>query len=85
MKLDLIKIEKAVYLNNYRLEVSFNDGTMQVIDLNEFLTRSSNPKTRKYLNKNFFRKFKIVLGDLVWGDYEMCFPIAHLYEGKIIS
>lgn len=84
MKLDLIRIEKAVYLNNYRLEVSFNDGTMQVIDLNEFLTRSSNPKTRKYLNKNFFRKFKIVLGDLVWGDYEMCFPIAHLYEGKII-
>jgi hypothetical protein len=83
LKESLIKIEKAVYLNNYRVELLFNDGKIEIIDLDEFLKKSSNPQTRKYLNKEFFRKFKIVTGDLVWGDYEMCFPVLKLYEGKI--
>lgn len=83
MKVSLIKIEKAVYLNDYRLELLFNDGKIIIVNLDEFLKKSANPKTRKYLNKNFFRKFKIELGDLVWGDYDMCFPILDLYEGKV--
>lgn len=31
----------------------------------------------------FLKKFKIEFGDLVWGNYEMCFPIWDLYEGNI--
>jgi len=38
---------------------------------------------RKYLDKKLFRKFKIDYGDIIWNDYEMCFPIWDLYEGKI--
>ena len=34
---------------------------------------------------NEFKKFKIKYGDLVWDDYEMCFPIIDLYEDNILK
>ena len=39
--------------------------------------------TKKYLDKELFKSFTIDFGDLVWNDYEMCFPIWVLHEGKI--
>lgn len=83
MNSNIIQINEAQYLSNYKIAVLFNDGRKQVIDLKDFLEKAKNPMTRKYLNKNNFKKFKIEFGDLVWGDYEMCFPIWDLYEGKV--
>ena len=83
MKTNIIEINNAEYLSNYKIEILFNDGRKRVIDLNDFLKKAKNPMTRKYLNKNIFKKFKVEFGDLVWGEYEMCFPIRDLYEGKI--
>lgn len=37
----------------------------------------------KYLDQNLFLNFEIVYRDLIWNDYEMCFPIWDLYSGKI--
>ena len=82
MKQNIIEINNAHYLNNYKIEILFNNGRKRIIDLSDFLKKAKNPMTRKYLNKNIFKKFKIEYGDLVWGDYEMCFPIWDLYEGK---
>ena len=39
--------------------------------------------TRKYLDKSLFRNFSLAYGDLIWNDYEMCFPIWDLHEGKV--
>ena len=83
MKQNIIEINNAHYLSNYKIEILFNNGMKRIIDLSDFLKKAKNPMTRKYLNKNIFKKFKIEYGDLVWGDYEMCFPIWDLYEGKI--
>lgn len=83
MKTNIIEINNAHYLSNYKIEILFNNGRKRIIDLSDFLKKAKNPMTRKYLNKNIFKKFKIEYGDLVWGDYEMCFPIWDLYEGKI--
>jgi hypothetical protein len=41
--------------------------------------------TRKFLDINEFKKFKIEYGDLVWNDYELCFPIIDLYEDNILK
>jgi len=82
MKTNIIEINNAHYLSNYKIEILFNNGRKRIIDLSDFLKKAKNPMTRKYLNKNIFKKFKIEYGDLVWGDYEMCFPIWDLYEGK---
>ncbi len=29
------------------------------------------------------KNFRVEHGDLVWGDYDLCFPIADLYHGHI--
>lgn len=39
--------------------------------------------TKKYMDKDKFKSFTIEYGDIVWNDYEMCFPIWDLHEGKI--
>ena len=44
-------------------------------------------KRRDYADVNPVPDFEglglIDYGDLVWGDYEMCFPLADLYDGGI--
>jgi hypothetical protein len=39
--------------------------------------------TRKLLDLQLFKDFKIQYGDLIWNDFELCFPIWDLHEGKI--
>lgn len=79
----IIIIEKVDYLEDYKLKFSFNDNTNQIIDFYPFLNASLNPLIRKYLDINEFKNFKIDAGDLEWNDYDLCFPIADLYENNI--
>jgi hypothetical protein len=44
---------------------------------------SLHPEIRKWLDPAAFSTFRVVYGDLVWGDYELCFPVADLYRGVI--
>ena len=75
---EVINVKKAEYLNGYKLKVSFNDGVEQVIDFGSFLSNSLNP----LINKEF-KKYELDHGDLIWNDYDLCFPIADLYENNI--
>ncbi len=52
-------------------------------DFSEFLKNEKNPMNPKYLNKELSENFTIEYGDIVWNDYEMCFPIWNFHEGKI--
>jgi len=79
----IIKIENVKHLGKYRLELSFNDGTSQMIDFGPFLSGSLNPLVRKYLNPEEFKKYELDDGDLEWNDYDLCFPVADLYENNI--
>jgi len=78
-----ISVKKAVYLKEYKIKLLFSDGTEQILDFKHFLFTANNPMTRKYLDTNLFEKFCIKYGDLEWNNYELCFPIWDLYEGKI--
>lgn len=80
----LIRIEKVEHMGNYRLKLVFNDDTTQLIDFFNFLSSSLNPLIRKYLNIKEFIKFNINDGDLEWNDYDLCFPIADLYENNVM-
>ncbi len=82
-KVSVIAITEVLYLKDYLLQIYFSDDTTQNIDFPPFLSGAKNPVTRKYLDKKKFRKFHINHGDLMWGDFEMCFPIWDLHEGKI--
>ncbi|MBK6539647.1 MAG: DUF2442 domain-containing protein [Ignavibacteria bacterium] len=59
MSTSIIGINKAQYLNNYKIELLFNDGKKRAIDLNNFLKKAKNPMTRKYLNKNSFKNLRL--------------------------
>jgi len=75
-----IEITEAVYLDNYRIELRFSDSKRQIIDFRTFLENAQNPITKKYLDIDLFKSFKVEFGDLIWNDYELCFPIIDLYE-----
>jgi DUF971 family protein len=79
----VISIIKAEYMGDYRIKFSFSDGIEKVIDFNDFLKNARNTMTNKYLDKQLFKKYTIVYGDIIWNDYEMCFPIWDLHEGSI--
>jgi hypothetical protein len=79
----IVDIKKAEYLDGYRLRLLFTDNIERMIDFAPFLSSSTNPMIKKYLNPNEFKKFTIEYGDLTWNDYDLCFPIADLYEGRI--
>lgn len=83
MKEKIIKIKKAKYLSDFKIEFEFSDCKKKVVDFNSFLLSSKNPVTMKYQKESKFKKFKLDYGDIVWGDYEMCFPIWDLYSGRI--
>ena len=79
----VISIQKAEYVGNYKIKLLFSDGIEKTINFKQFLKNAKNPMTSKYLDENLFKSFSIEYGDIIWNDYEMCFPIWNLYEGKI--
>lgn len=79
----IIEIKQVEYLSGFRLRLCFNDGKEQIVDFEPFLQGSKHPEIRKYLDLAKFKQFSIQYGDLVWNDYDLCFPIANLYEEKL--
>ncbi len=77
-------MEKVNHISDFKLELEFNDKTRQVVYFYPFLSSSLNPLIRKYLAPEEFLKFEINEGDLEWNDYDLCFPIADLYENQIV-
>jgi hypothetical protein len=79
----VVWVERAEHVGGYKLRLKFSDGAQRVVDFGPFLQNSPNPLIREYLEAKQFAQFAIKDGDLVWGDYELCFPVADLYEGRI--
>ena len=79
----VIYIQQAEYAEDYKIRLTFSDESKRTVDFGPFLNRSQNPLIRKYLDSRQFSAFIVRDGDLIWGDYDLCFPIADLYEGHI--
>jgi len=82
-KKKILKIESAKHIGGHRLMLAFSDGKEQAVDFGHFLENSRHPEIRKFLNPKNFKSFKIENGDLMWGDFDMIFPITDLYENKL--
>lgn len=80
-----IEIIAARYAGEYKIDISFSDATQRQVDFGPFLILATNPMTRRYLDVNHFRQFRVVDGELDWNDYELCFPVSQLHAGKISS
>ena len=78
-----INIIKAEALGDYRLHLTFDDGKEQAVDFKPFLTCAQHPDIRSYLDPARFATFRIEYGELVWGDYDLCFPVIDLYRNQL--
>ena len=79
----IINIVSAELVGDYQIRLAFDDGTKQAIDFKPFLSRSVHPDIRAFLNGERFAAFRVEHGDLVWGDYDLCFPIIDLYRNQL--
>jgi len=80
---DYLEIVEAKYVSGHKIRVAFNDETVRIVDFGPFLRKARNPDTTDYRDLKKFREFRIEHGDLIWGDFQMIFPIADLHRGKI--
>ena len=80
---EIIEITAAKYLSDYKIEISFNDGSNKIVDFGPFLSKSLHPSIAKYLDSSLFAKFAITDGNLNWNDYDLIFPVGDLYQGSI--
>ena len=80
---DYLEVTKARYVSGYKIHLSFNDGEERIVDFGPFLAKARNPDTTDYRELKRFKSFRIHEGDLVWGDYQMIFPITDLHAGVI--
>jgi Protein of unknown function (DUF2442) len=78
-----INIVSVAQAGDYSLTIEFDDKTLQTVDFGAFLKRSRHPGVRAYLQPEQFASFHISYGELVWGDYDLCFPIIDLYRNCI--
>jgi hypothetical protein len=79
----IIDIEEAQYIDHYKLLLRFSNGMKRIVDFEPFLTTSTNPLIRKYLDLVNFKSFVLKYGNLHWNNYDLCFPVADLYEGQL--
>ena len=79
-----ISITSVEPVGDYALRLSFDDGTAQTVDFKPFLSLSHHPDIRTYLEPARFAAYHIEYGELVWGDYDLCFPIADLYQNRLM-
>ena len=78
-----LEITEAIYASGYKIRLTFNDGTVRVMDFEPFLRKAGNPDLTQYRQLRKFKSFRLHYGDLMWGDYEMIFPINDLHAGEI--
>jgi hypothetical protein len=78
-----INIITAESAGDYRLHLIFDDGKEQSVDFKPFLTHARHPDIRRYLDPARFASFRIEYGELVWGDYELYFPVIDLYRNQL--
>ena len=79
-----VNIKSVEQAGDYSLRLSFDDGTTQTVDFKPFLSSSRHPDIRAYLDLARFAAYRVEYGELVWGDYDLCFPIVDLYENKLM-
>lgn len=76
-----IRIQTVELIGDYSLRFQFEDGKSSLVDFEAFLSKSQNPSIRKYLDPKLFADFKLEDGDLMWGDFDLLFPIDEIYSG----
>ncbi len=82
-KVEQLDILSAIYIDDFKISLLFSDGNNQIVKFKPFLQSSLHPAISKYLDEKRFKNFQIIDGNINWNNYDLIFPIEHLYNGKI--
>ena len=80
---NIVNIVSATQVGAFALRLLFDDETDRVVDFESFLRRSRHPDIRAYLQPEKFSSFRVEHGDMVWGDWDLCFTISDLHRGEV--
>jgi hypothetical protein len=78
-----INIITAELAGDFRIRLKFDDDTEQTVDFKPFLTHAPHPDIRAWLDPVRFATFRVKYGELIWGDYDLCFPAIDLRRNQI--
>ena len=76
--MNLIWINSAKYLGDYRLELSFSNGEVRVFDAKEFI--ASHPLFASLQDKQLFSQFQLDGWTVSWQDGRLDIAPEYLYE-----
>lgn len=80
----MLNITDAKLLDGYRIALLFDDSHQQIVDFSPFLSSSHHPCIRAYLDPVLFERFELRHGELVWGVFDLCFPMVDLYNNNFL-
>ncbi len=80
----IVKLVSATYLKEFKLNLIFADGVSQLVDFQPFLESSTHTEVKKYLSLKKFKNFNFENNELMWGDFDLIFPIIDLYENNLL-
>lgn len=79
----VVRITAAEYIPPYKLRLRFDNDHESVVDFAVFLSQSPHSAIQAYHDRKRFRQFTIEDGFLHWNNFDLVFPMADLYAGKI--
>lgn len=78
-----IQVISAQYVAPLCVALRFSDNTEKTVDVGAFIRRHPHPQYNSYLDERKFKKFKVELGNVVWGkNWDLVFPIECLHAGS---
>lgn len=79
----MLSIVSAKYVAPLSVELEFNDGVVKRVDVGTFIRNHPHPQYNAYLDEKKFKRFKLEMGNVVWGrNWDLIFAISALYEGR---
>lgn len=76
--MELVWITNAKYLGEYRLELTFSNGTIKVFDAKDFI--ASHPLFSPLKDKQLFTEFKLDGWTVSWQNGRLDIAPEYLYE-----
>ena len=70
-------VKEAKYLEHYRIQLQFEDGSVGIADLSEYPNKDD--VFHLFLDMNYFKRFQVQYGTLVWGEGELDIAPETLY------
>lgn len=78
-------IVEAHYIGDFKISLTFNDGSTKMVSFRPFLENAKHPAIKKYLDEEQFKNYDVKDGNLDWNNFDMCFPIEDLYKNTILK